>query len=149
MTRTRIKVCGVASAHDAGAAVAAGADAIGVIFAPSPRQVTIEQARAILADVPPPVARVGVFVDADPAFVAAAVARVGLTAVQFHGDESPETCVAAPAPVIKAFAVGAGARGPIGAAVGTEFGIDVAEPYRGSVAALLLDTYDSQSSGGT
>ncbi len=64
MHRTRIKICGITRAEDANAAVAAGADAIGVIFAPSPRQVTVAQAAAALADVPPPVARIGVFVDA-------------------------------------------------------------------------------------
>ncbi len=64
--RTRVKVCGITSAADAAAAVAAGADAVGVILAPSPRQVSIEAAEEILADVPPFVARVGVFVDADP-----------------------------------------------------------------------------------
>ena len=92
MTRTRIKICGITSAEDAAAAVAAGADAIGVIFAPSPRQVTLAQAATVLAAVPPPVARVGVFVNASAGEVAAAVSACGLTAVQFSGSESPEDC---------------------------------------------------------
>ena len=63
MHRTRIKICGITNGRDAALAVAAGADAIGVIFARSARQVTVAQAAAALAEVPPPVARIGVFVD--------------------------------------------------------------------------------------
>ena len=137
MTRTRIKVCGITSAEDAAAAVAAGADAIGVIFAPSPRQVTVEQAAAALAVVPPGVTRVGVFVDAKSEDVKDAVRACGLHALQFSGHESPEACSAAPLPVIKAVPIG------------TDFGIEGAEPFRGHVAALLLDTYVPGKAGGT
>jgi phosphoribosylanthranilate isomerase len=128
MHRTRIKICGLTRPEDAAAAVAAGADALGVILAPSKRQVTLEQAAIVLADVPPLVARIGVFVDAHADEVWEAVSRLGLTAVQFHGDEAPETCAAAPVPVIKALRVGPG------------FGPTQADAYRGAVAALLLDT---------
>lgn len=137
VTRTRIKICGLTSASDAAAAVAAGADAVGVVLAPSPREVSIDQACRVLAGVPAFVTRVGVFVDAAPEFVARAVARVGLDAVQFHGDESPERCASAPWPVLKAFRVG------------TVFDTDTVEPYRGLVDAVLLDTYDPQQHGGT
>lgn len=129
MQRTRIKMCGLTRAEDAAAAVAAGADALGVVLAPSKRRVTVEQAASVLADVPPLVARVGVFVDAHADEVWEAVSRLGLTAVQFHGVEAPETCAAAPVPVIKALRVGPG------------FDPALADAYRGSVAALLLDTY--------
>lgn len=137
MSRTRIKICGLTRAEDAAAAVAAGADALGVVLAPSKRQVTLDQAAAVFADVPPLVARVGVFVDAQADAVWEAVARLGLTAVQFHGDEAPETCAAAPVPVIKALRV--------------EPGFDAADVgrYRGAVAALLLDTYVAGEHGGT
>lgn len=135
--RTRIKICGITTATDAAMAVEAGADALGVVLAPSSREVTLEDAERALAGVPPLVARVGVFVDADLGFVADAVQRLGLTAVQFHGAETPEACAAAPVPVIKAFKVG------------TQFAPTVIEPFRGAVAAILLDTYDSQRSGGT
>jgi phosphoribosylanthranilate isomerase len=137
MTRTRIKICGITNAADAAAAVAAGADAIGVIFAPSPRQVTVAQAAAALAAVPPPVARVGVFVNASAWEVATAVLACGLTAVQFSGSEAPADCKDAPVPVIKMVPIG------------TDFGLEAAEPYRGCVAALLLDTYASGKAGGT
>jgi len=135
--RTRIKICGITTSTDAAMAVAAGADALGVVLAPSPREVTLEQAAKALDLVPPMVARVGVFVDADPGFVTDAVARLGLTAVQFHGDETPEQCAAAPVPVIKALKVG------------TDFAFEHAEPFRGAAAAILLDTYIPHMSGGT
>jgi phosphoribosylanthranilate isomerase len=137
MTRTRIKICGITNAEDAAAAVEAGADALGVIFAPSPRQVTVAQAAKALATVPPPVARVGVFVDASADEVAAAVSACGLTAVQFSGAESPEDCDAAPVPVIKTVPIG------------MDFGLWSAEPFRDHAAALLLDTYAADKAGGT
>ena len=129
MHRTRIKICGLTRAEDAAAAVAAGADALGVVLAPSKRRVSLEQAAAVLATAPPLVGRIGVFVDASPGFIGEAVARLGLTAVQFHGDETPEDCAAAPVPVIKALRVGPG------------FDAASVDRYRTTVAALLLDTY--------
>jgi len=136
--RTRVKVCGITSAFDAGAAIAAGADAIGVILTDSPRQLTIEQAERVFAAVPPFIARIGVFVDADEAEVAEAVVRLRLSAVQFHGAETAERCAAAPAPVIKALRVG------------ESFSLlESCEPYRGAVAGLLLDTYVPGKAGGT
>ncbi|MDR3686897.1 MAG: phosphoribosylanthranilate isomerase [Coriobacteriia bacterium] len=137
MHRTRIKICGITNTHDAALAVAAGADAVGVIFAPSPRQVTVEQAVAALADVPPPVARVGVFVDPSAEQVARAVEACGLTAVQLSGHESPEVCDLVPVPVLKAIHIG------------TDFPLEMAEPYRGHAAALLLDTLVPGKAGGT
>ncbi|MDO8847602.1 MAG: phosphoribosylanthranilate isomerase [Coriobacteriia bacterium] len=137
MSRTRIKICGLTRPEDAAAAVAAGADAVGVVLAPSRRQLTIDQAAEVLADVPPFVARVGVFVDAHADDVWEAVSRLELTAVQFHGDEAPETCEMAPAPVIKALRVGPG------------FGIASTDAYRGVVSALLLDTLVAGEAGGT
>jgi len=135
--RTRIKICGITNAEDAAVAVAAGADAIGVIFAPSPRQVTVEQAAAALASVPLPVARVGVFVDAPAEEIAAAVSACGLTAVQLSGHESPRDCDGLGVPVLKAIGVG------------TDFDVSVVGPYRDHAAALLLDTFVAGKAGGT
>jgi phosphoribosylanthranilate isomerase len=137
MHRTRIKICGITTPGDAAAAVAAGADALGVVLAPSKRQVTIDQAAEVFAEVPPFVARVGVFVDAHADEVWEAVSRLELTAVQFHGDEAPETCEMAPARVIKALRVGPG------------FDPHAADVYRGVVSALLLDTLVEGERGGT
>lgn len=118
-------------------AVDAGADAVGVIFAPSPRQVTVAQAAATLAEVPPLVARVGVFVDPTAQEVARAVAACGLTAVQLCGKESPELCDAIGVPVLKVMHIG------------TDFDSEAAEPFRGHAAALLLDTFIPGKAGGT
>ena len=137
MHRTRIKICGITRAEDAAAAVDAGADAIGVIFAPSARQVTVEQAAAVLAAVPPPVARIGVFVDAPAEEILEAIEVCGLTAVQLSGNESPEQCDSLPCPTIKVLHVG------------TDFGLKRAEPFRDHAAALLLDTLVTGKAGGT
>jgi phosphoribosylanthranilate isomerase len=86
----RIKICGITRSEDAILAVEAGADAIGVVFAKSPRQVTVRQARAVVAALPPFFPAVGVFVNARATTVLRTVAEVGLSAVQLHGDESAE-----------------------------------------------------------
>lgn len=135
--RTRVKVCGLCSAADALAAVRAGADAVGVVLADSPRRVTLDQARDLLEAVPPFVTRVGVFVDPTLAEVAEAVDTLGLTAVQLHGSETPAFCREVGVRVVKAFRM----RDSFGAA-------DV-EPFRGSVGAIMLDAYVPGVAGGT
>jgi phosphoribosylanthranilate isomerase len=94
--RTRIKICGLTRVEDVQAAIAAGADAIGLVFYPkSPRYVTPNQAAQLLAAVPPFVSTVGLFVNATPAEVAQVVAQAPVSALQFHGDETLEQCNAA------------------------------------------------------
>lgn len=132
-----MKICGITSSDDAAAAVDAGADAVGVILAPSLRQVTLDEAAEALSVVPALVSRVGVFVDPTPAELTAAVERLGLDLVQFSGDESYELCVESPAPVLKTIQVG------------TAFDSKAVEPYRGLVAALLLDKHVTGMRGGT
>jgi phosphoribosylanthranilate isomerase len=103
--RVRIKVCGLTRPEDARAAEAAGADALGVIFAPgSKRRVDVDQARRVLAAAGPFVARVGVFVDAPVAEVLAAVRGARLSAVQLHGREDAATVaeLARHVPVVRA-----------------------------------------------
>lgn len=135
--RTRIKICGITRVEDAVAAIEAGADALGFVFAPSPRHVTVEQAAAVARAVPPPVARIGVFVDANEDEVAEAVRACHLSAVQYCGNETPAQCSAAPAPVIKTLSVRSG------------FDWEFATRYKDHVAALLLDTYKPGIAGGT
>ncbi len=86
---TWVKICGTTSLEDAEAAVKAGADALGFIFAPSPRRIELEAVRKIVARLPAKVDKVGVFVDEDMEKVWATVERAGLTAVQLHGHETP------------------------------------------------------------
>jgi len=92
MPRVRVKICGIMTPEAAAAAAAAGADAIGLVFAPYRRQVTPAQAREIIASLPPFITTVGLFVDA-PADEVESVARdLCLGAVQLHGDEPPAVC---------------------------------------------------------
>jgi phosphoribosylanthranilate isomerase len=86
---TRVKICGVTRPEDARAACEAGADAIGMIFAPSRRTVTLAQAQAVVAALPPWFPVVGVFRNAGEDEVRAVLAAVRLTHLQFHGDEEP------------------------------------------------------------
>jgi phosphoribosylanthranilate isomerase len=86
----RIKICGITRPEDAILACEAGADAIGLVFAKSPRQVTVRQARQIIGALPPFFPAVGVFVNARPATILRVVVEAGLSAVQLHGDESAD-----------------------------------------------------------
>ena len=102
----RIKICGITRVDDALAAAQAGADAIGLVFHPgSPRAVGIEQARTIVAALPPFVTTVGLFVDAEQATIQAVLAQVPLDLLQFHGDEPDDFCQGFNRPYIKAVRV--------------------------------------------
>jgi phosphoribosylanthranilate isomerase len=82
-----VKICGNTSLADAQLAAEAGADAVGFVFAPSPRQITPEQVAAITVNLPAPVEKIGVFVDASFAVIAATIEQAGLTGVQIHSSE--------------------------------------------------------------
>lgn len=92
--RTRVKICGLTRTEDVLAACALGADAIGLVFyPPSPRAVTVEQARLILKDVPPFVTVTALFVNPTVAEVQAVLTQIpAISLLQFHGDESPAFC---------------------------------------------------------
>ena len=85
-----VKVCANTSFEDAWLAAEAGADAVGFVFAPSPRRVTMEQVAAITPRLPDAIEKIGVFVDALPGDVEATVRACGLTGVQIHSDTGPE-----------------------------------------------------------
>ncbi len=86
---TWVKICGTTNLEDARLSLAEGADALGFVFAPSPRRISPEDARKIIAALPGEAEKVGVFVNQPARLVVDTVRRAGLTAVQLHGDESP------------------------------------------------------------
>lgn len=90
----KVKVCGITNIEDARTAAEAGADAIGLVFAESPRRVSAGEARTIVAALPNAVLKVGVFVNEEPKVVSLIASEVGLDYVQLHGDETPETVAA-------------------------------------------------------
>ncbi|MEM9196961.1 MAG: phosphoribosylanthranilate isomerase [Pseudomonadota bacterium] len=110
MHTVRTKVCGLTDPHALSAAIAAGAAYLGFVFFPrSPRNLDIEPATALVASVPPGIAKVGLFVDPEPEALQAVLARVPLDIIQLHGRETPETVAATRAqtglPVMKAIGV--------------------------------------------
>lgn len=101
--RCRVKVCGVTSVSDAQIISAAGADAIGLMFySKSSRHVTLEQAALIAKSLPPFVASVGLFLDAEADFVRSVLAQVPLNLLQFHGSETADFCEQFNKPYLKA-----------------------------------------------
>lgn len=134
----RIKICGITNLEDALLAADLGADALGFIFyPPSPRSIEPEAAKAIIAQLPPFVTTVGVFVDEAAATVKELAAQVGLDWLQLHGQETPGYCRSLDRRVIKAFRIK------------DENSLDELAPYQGAAQALLLDTYKKGQVGGT
>jgi phosphoribosylanthranilate isomerase len=88
-----VKVCGTTSEEDALLAVAMGADAVGFVFAPSPRKVAPQLVADIVKRLPPEIVTVGVFRDESPQRVLSIAQTAGLKAVQLHGHEGPEDSV--------------------------------------------------------
>lgn len=85
-----VKICGITNEEDALLAVAMGADALGFVFAPSPRQVAVQKVYDITRRLPPEILTVGVFRDELPGRVVELVDRAGLKAAQLHGHETPD-----------------------------------------------------------
>jgi phosphoribosylanthranilate isomerase len=143
---TKIKICGITGVAYARAAIEAGADLIGVVFAPSPRQVTHEKAREIVAVVKEHnLPAVGVFVNMPAATVNTVAAFCGLDWVQLSGDESWEYCRQIEKPVIKAIHI-SNKLGEEGLLTHLEEGqraLDSRSPL------YLLDTFVEQKYGGT
>jgi phosphoribosylanthranilate isomerase len=102
----RVKICGITRLQDLHAACDAGADALGFVFyEKSPRHLSIATAAALLRELPPFVQSVGLFVNAEPAFIEAVLNAVPLDLLQFHGDETPADCARYGRPYIKAVRV--------------------------------------------
>jgi phosphoribosylanthranilate isomerase len=136
--RTRVKICGITRRQDAEFAVKSGADAIGLVFyEPSPRAVTMAQAAAITAQLPPFVSAVGLFVNATAEKVRQTLEQVPLSLLQFHGNESAEYCAQFNMPYIKAVRMQ------------TETDLIQADEHFAEASALLLDSYQHGVPGGT
>jgi phosphoribosylanthranilate isomerase len=133
----RIKICGITNKEDALAAAHLGADALGFVFAPSPRKISAESAREIIKVLPPFVQTVGVFVDEDPERVSSMAARCGLDILQLHGSESVDYCSSFDRRVIKAVRLQ------------SRDELKNLSKYVNVVDALLLDTYVPNKLGGT
>ncbi len=101
----RIKICGITNYPDARQAVELGADALGFIFAPSPRRVGLTTARQIIRRLPPFIWAVGVFQNQSLTFIHRVVRQTGINALQLHGDETPLFCQRLSLPVIKTFVI--------------------------------------------
>jgi phosphoribosylanthranilate isomerase len=107
-----VKICGITNEDDALLAVAMGADAVGFVFAPSPRQIAPQVAYDITRRLPPEILTVGVFRDEHPSRVVDIVHRSGVKAAQLHGHETPaqvQEVARSVRWVIKAFAAGSAA----------------------------------------
>ena len=132
----KVKICGITNLDDALAAVKHGADALGFVFYPkSPRSVDPETAKSIVKSLPPFITAVGVFVDEAPQKIEEIISYAGLDVIQLHGSEPPEHCNLHKK-VIKAIRV-------------KELSdLEILEGYK-TASAFLLDTYSSESFGGT
>ncbi len=135
--QVRVKICGITNLDDALAAVDSGADALGFVFFPgSPRYISYDLAASIIAQLPPFITTVGVFVNELRGNIESASALTGISAIQLHGDEPPSLC-ALSKPVIKAFRVKS---------------LDSLDPlidYQGKASAFLLDAYTPDVLGGS
>ncbi len=131
----RVKICGIRTVEAARAAVEAGADALGFVFVPSPRQVTPQEAERIIRQLPPFVSRVGVFVDTPRREALEIAGFCRLDVLQFHGAEPPDYCRDWQQQVIKGFRV--------------RDGSVLEQMDRYQVAAFLLDAYVPGRAGGT
>ncbi len=138
MSVVRSKICGITRVEDALVAAEAGADAIGLVFYPkSPRAVSVQQARTIIAALPPFVTTVGLFVNASRCELGEILDAVPLDMLQFHGDERPADCEGYHRPYIKALRVKPGDN--VAAQI---------EPYV-NASGILLDTFVAGVPGGT
>jgi phosphoribosylanthranilate isomerase len=140
MSSIKVKICGITNPIDAQTAVEAGADALGFLcYRQSPRYVGPDIIRRIVADLPPFVLPVGVFVNEEPKVIRDLMDACGLTIAQLHGDESAAYCEALGRPVLRAIRLRD--RGSL---------LQLAE-YRGraAVRGFVIDAYATDSYGGT
>lgn len=136
----KVKICGITNAEDARVALDLGADMLGFNFyEQSPRYISPEEARRLIDDLPNEAEKVGVFVNMDGYFIGKIADRLGLNAVQLHGDETADFVASlrrhTDVKLIKAFRVGPDFQ------VGSIMEI--------AVNSVLLDAYTKGQYGGT
>jgi phosphoribosylanthranilate isomerase len=136
--QTRVKICGITRRQDAEFAVEMGVDALGLVFyPPSPRAVSIAQAKEIVDGLPPFVSIVALFVDAEPDKVRACIEALPTAILQFHGDETALYCEQFGKPYLKAVRM----------QEDTDL-VDIANKFK-SASAILVDSYQAGIPGGT
>jgi len=145
---TWVKICATTNLCDAQASVAAGANALGFILAPSTRRIEVRTAAEIIAALPAGIEKIGVFVNERPEHIAEIAAQAGLTGVQLHGDE--------PAARLANYRQMLGGRKLIKTVQARELqaegGDRILQAYldaRGSLDAILLDSGVPSQRGGT
>ncbi|MDO9403338.1 MAG: phosphoribosylanthranilate isomerase [Polaromonas sp.] len=150
--RTRIKICGLTRENDVDAAVAAGADAVGfVMYAPSPRCVTAARAAELARRLPPFVTPVLLFVNAPADEITAALTQVPNALLQFHGDETPQDCLRAARPFVRAARIPLGEPGKGGdmaEVAGSRFDLVKYADDFNQAQAILLDAHVDGYGGG-
>ena len=138
MNGVRVKICGITRRVDIQAAVQAGVDALGFVFAPrSKRVLEPSLAAELVAQVPAFISRVGLFMDQDSAVVASVLGRVPLNLLQFHGTEDAAYCRQFGLPYIKAVSMV------------SEQAVQQALDEYPDAAALLLDSHAPGGVGGS
>jgi phosphoribosylanthranilate isomerase len=101
----KVKICGITNRKSLHAALDYNSDAIGFVFAPSKREITVEKAKQLSLLIPKNITKIGVFVNETKETIETIFAEVDLDYVQLHGDETPAFCKALSVPTIKAFSV--------------------------------------------
>jgi phosphoribosylanthranilate isomerase len=142
---TWVKICGTTNLADANTAVEAGADALGFIFAESPRRISPAEAGKIIQQVPAAIEKVGVFVNETPERMHQIIDQAGLTAVQLQGDETPDI-----ADELKRLCARRRGRLHIFKALGVAKGIEgVIRDFTSSASidGVLLDSFAARAAG--
>ena len=142
--RTRVKICGITRVEDVQAVVQAGCDAIGLVFfPPSPRHVSLEQAKTLVRHIPAYVQVVGLFVNATTSEIQQILQEVPLDILQLHGDESPEQC--------QQIGLQTGRRWYKAIQVKSDLDIPrtIQQYHQAGASAMLLDAWHPELKGGT
>jgi phosphoribosylanthranilate isomerase len=130
-----VKICGITNLNDALTCIDNGVSALGFVFAPSKRQVTVAQAYEISRQIPPFITKVGVFVNEDPLIIKEILKDCAIDLAQLHGVESLAIAEILPGRIIKAFKAGLDRPDPAWCGL----------PIR----AVLIDAFSAQAEGGT